>query len=143
MINATLENDIAKIVESQGCTLFDIEILRENDAEILRVTIHKKSGVTHDDCQKISEILSPMLDVYENDFNEAYFLEVSSPGLERNLSKARHFECFVGAKILVTLRDKTKILGTLESADSRGFVLDSTRYEYDEIKKAKSVFEWN
>ena len=142
MIDAKLSSQIAQIVESEGYTLFDIEVVRENDNLILRVCIHSVNGIAHDDCQKISEIISPLLDIYEP-FSGAYLLEVSSPGLERILSKPQHFACFVGQKIQITLSDKSKICGILDSADESHFVLSGESYAYSDIKKAKSIFEWN
>ncbi len=142
MIDAKLYSQIAQIVESEGYTLFDIEVVRENDNLILRVCIHSESGIAHNDCQKISEIISPLLDIYEP-FEGAYLLEVSSPGLERILSKPQHFACFVGQKIQITLNDKSKICGILDSADESHFVLGGESYAYSDIKKAKSIFEWN
>lgn len=142
MIDQKLYSQIAQIVESEGYTLFDIEVVRENDNLILRVCIHSPKGIAHDDCQKISEIISPLLDIYEP-FNDAYLLEVSSPGIERILSKPQHFRCFVGQKIQITLNDKSKICGILDSADDSHFMLNGESYAYSDIKKAKSIFEWN
>ncbi len=142
MIDAKLSAQITQIVESQGYILFDIEVVRENDDIILRVCIHKDGGILHSDCQKISEILSPLLDVYEP-FKDAYLLEVSSPGIERNLTKPQHFRCFLNQKIQITLNDKSKICGILSGADEAHFTLDGARkFAYSDIKKAKSVFEW-
>lgn len=142
MIDSKLSTQIAQIVESSGYNLFDIEVVRENDSLILRICIHSAQGITHDDCQKISEILSPLLDVYEP-FDGAYSLEVSSPGLERTLSKTRHFQCFVNQKIQITMQDKSKICGILDSANDSHFTLNGESYAYSDIKKAKSIFEWN
>lgn len=141
MISPKLSAQITQIVESSGYTLFDIEITQENENRILRIYIHHKDGIKHSDCEKISDIISPMLDVYEP-FNDAYLLEVSSPGLERILSKPQHFQCFLNQKIQVTLNDKSKIIGVLKEADSTSFRLDSTSFAYSDIKKAKSIFEW-
>lgn len=141
MINPKLSAQITQIVESNGYMLFDIEVVRENENNILRIYIHHKDGIKHSDCQKISDIISPMLDVYEP-FDSAYMLEVSSPGLERILSKPQHFQCFLNQTIQITLKDKSKILGVLKEADSTQFKLDSTIFSYSDIKKAKSIFEW-
>lgn len=141
MIDAKLTSQITQIVEAQGYVLFDIEVVQENTERILRICIHHKDGIKHSDCQKISDLISPLLDVYEP-FEGAYSLEVSSPGLERILSKPQHFACFVGQKVQITLKDKSKITGILESTDETHFRLDSALYAYSDIKKAKSVFEW-
>lgn len=141
MINSELESQIQKIVEKSGYFLYDIELLRENESYILRVSITSKNGINHQDCQTINDLISPLLDVYDPIDGE-YFLEVSSPGLERVLKKPNHFKLSIGDKIEIKLMDKTKIIGILNNSDDDGFYLDSTYYKYNDIKKAKSVFEW-
>ncbi|MDE6885956.1 MAG: ribosome maturation factor RimP [Helicobacteraceae bacterium] len=129
------------MVENSGYSLYDIELLNENDSRIFRISITSLSGINHEDCQKVSEIISPMLDVYDP-ISEEYFLEVSSPGLERTLKKPNHFILSLNQKIEIKLNDKTKISGILTKADESGFYLDDKYFKYDEIKKAKSIFEW-
>ena len=141
MISSELESQILKIVEKSGYLLYDIEVLREQDSHILRISITSPNGITHQDCQKINDLISPMLDVYDPISGE-YFLEISSPGLERILKKPNHFRLSLGDKIEIKLMDKTKVIGILENTDDEGFYLDSTYYKYSDIKKAKSVFEW-
>lgn len=141
MINNELESQITKIVENNGYSLYDVEILRENDLFIFRISITSKDGINHEDCQKINDLISPLLDVYDPIDGE-YFLEISSPGLERVLKKPNHFKLSIGDKIEIKLLDKTKIIGILCNSDDEGFYLDSTYYKYSDIKKAKSVFEW-
>lgn len=136
-----LESQIESIVAQNGYILYDIEIVRENDSRIFRVSITSPKGINHSDCQKISEIISPLLDVY-NPIESEYFLEVSSPGLERILKNPRHFALSIGEKIAVNFKDKTKQSGILESADESGFVMDGKRVEYSEIRKAKTIFQW-
>ncbi|RDU57594.1 ribosome maturation factor RimP [Helicobacter sp. MIT 99-5507] len=141
MIDSELESQITKIVEKNGYFLYDIEVLRENDAHILRISITSKNGINHNDCQKINDLISPLLDVYDPIDGE-YFLEISSPGLERILKKPNHFKLSIGDTIEIKLLDKTKIIGILKESDDNGFYLDSTYYKYSDIKKAKSVFIW-
>ncbi len=141
MIDSKLESSIKQIVENSGYSLYDIELLNENDSRIFRISITSLSGINHEDCQKVSEIISPMLDVYDP-ISEEYFLEVSSPGLERTLKKPNHFILSLNQKIEIKLNDKTKISGILTKADESGFYLDDKYFKYDEIKKAKSIFEW-
>lgn len=140
-MNNDLLSQINKIVESKGFNLYDIEILKENGANIFRVSISSSNGINHDDCQVISDIISPLLDIY-NIVDDGYFLEVSSPGLERILKKPNHFKLSINQKIKITLNDKTKLIGILKSADENGFYLDSKYYKYSDIKKAKSILEW-
>ena len=141
MIDNKLESQITKIVEKNGYFLYDIEILRENDAHIFRISITSKNGITHSDCQKINDLISPLLDVYDPIDGE-YFLEISSPGVERILKKPNHFKLSIGDMIEIKLPNKTKITGILKESDEEGFYLDSIYYKYSDIKKAKSVFLW-
>lgn len=136
-----LESQIAKIVEKNGYSLYDIDILKENQSSIFRVSITAQKPITLEDCKTINDIISPLLDVY-NPIDGEYFLEVSSPGLERNLKKPNHFKLSIGDKIQITLQDKTKLSGILSNADESGFYLDKQYFKYSDIKKAKSVFEW-
>ena len=141
MINSELESKIKKIVEKNNYFLYDIEILKENNSHIFRISITSKNGINHDDCQKINDLISPLLDVYDPIEGE-YFLEISSPGIERILKKPDHFKLSIGDTIEITLLDKTKIIGILKESDDNGFYLDCTYYKYSDIKKAKSVFLW-
>ena len=109
---------IKQIVEDNGFRLYDIENVKEGDYNYYRIYIQKAdgSGVSLDDCAQLNRIISPIFDV-EYDTDEAYFLEVSSPGVERPLKKPEHFELSVGEKVKVTLKDGSKIVGKLQGYD--------------------------
>lgn len=100
-----------------------------------------KKPITLDDCAFVDGVISPLLDVYPP-IEGGYSLEVSSPGLERKLKTPRHFMLSVGENICLTLSDKTTLTGRLTAADEGGFSLDSRRFRYSEIRKAKTTFEW-
>ena len=91
LISQELQAKIQKLVESFGCKIYDITTLKENENQILRISITKKPSVSLDDCQEVSLALSPLLDVEIPNF-EKYYLEVSSPGIERPLKTKKHFE---------------------------------------------------
>lgn len=90
------------IVEKENIELVDIEFKKEGSNRYLRVYIDKESGVTLDDCQKVSEELSEKLDELDP-IQESYFLEVSSPGLDRPLKKESDFKRFKGEVVEVKL----------------------------------------
>lgn len=137
-----LEEKIAKIVESFGAKLYDIENAREHDHDIFRVYITSPQGVDLSLCEKISKMLSPMLDV-EYKTNNAYFMEVSSPGVERRLKKPSHFEDSIGENIKVKTTENEKIEGRLTGADTEGIELDDKiKIAYEQIKNAATVFKW-
>ncbi|MCX7843551.1 MAG: ribosome maturation factor RimP [Clostridia bacterium] len=90
------------IVDKHLFELVDVEFVKEGANWYLRVYIDKPSGVTIDDCQVISEGLSEVLDK-EDPIEQSYFLEVSSPGLERPLKKDSDFEKYKGETVEVKL----------------------------------------
>ena len=92
----------APIVESFGCSLWDVEYVREGADRYLRVYIDKEGGIEIDDCEKIHRALDPVLD--ERDpIAESYYFEVCSAGLERALKRPSDFERFMGSPILIKL----------------------------------------
>ena len=86
------------IVEALGLELVDIEYLKEGGSWFLRIFIDKPEGITHDDCQAVSERVGQILDE-KDPIPQAYILEVSSPGIERPLKKPEDFERFHGHKV--------------------------------------------
>jgi ribosome maturation factor RimP len=87
------------ILESMGLSLWDLEFHKQGPQWILRIFIDRESGgVTLTDCETVSRDLSAALDV-EDIIAHAYTLEVSSPGLDRTLSKPEHFVRFTGSMI--------------------------------------------
>lgn len=82
--------------------LVDLEYVKENGRYFLRVYIHKEGGVNLDDCQKMSEALGEKLDK-DDSIKEAYYLEISSPGLDRPLKTNRDLERNLGKDIEINL----------------------------------------
>lgn len=96
-------SDLVKpITDTHSYELVDVEFLKEGTNWYLRVYIDKPGGITIDDCQTVSESLSDVLDK-EDPIEQTYFLEVSSPGLERPLKKERDFEKYKGETVEVKL----------------------------------------
>lgn len=91
---------VLPIVEKNSFELVDVEFVKEGANWFLRVYIDKEGGITLDDCQIVSEELSVLLDE-KDPINRRYFLEVSSPGIERPLKKDRDFERFKGSLVKV------------------------------------------
>ena len=141
----SLEEKIAKIVEAGGAKLYDTEVATEFDDTIYRVYITAPEGVTLDQCAEISNELSPFLDVHPP-VQGAYRLEVSSPGIERKLTKRKHFEQSVGDKVKAKILGGEKIKGVLKSADEKGIVVETKEgekpYTYDQLGTVKTYFEF-
>ena len=141
-----LETQIAKIVEAKGADLYDIEIVTEFDETIFRVLVTKAGGVDLDLCADISHELSPFLDVHPP-MSQRYRLEVSSPGIERKLTKLVHFKNAIGEKVKLKIAGGEKLKGLIKSADDEGIVVETNqgeeRFAYGEIRTAKTYFDWN
>jgi ribosome maturation factor RimP len=141
-----LETQIAKIVEANGADLYDTEIVSEFDETIFRVLVTKVGGVDLSLCAGISHELSPFLDVHPP-MSQAYRLEVSSPGIERKLSKPVHFKNAIGEKVKIKVLGGDKLKGTLISADKDGIVLETKQgeenFEYAELNTCKTYFDRN
>lgn len=90
------------IVESQGCSLWDVEYVREGSERFLRLYIDKEGGVNINDCEAIARAVDPILDE-KDPIPESYHFEVCSAGLERPLKRPGDFEKFLGSPILVKL----------------------------------------
>jgi ribosome maturation factor RimP len=89
-------------VEAAGYELVDVDWKREQTGWVLRAYIDKPGGISHEDCERVSRELSPVLDVHDV-IPQAYNLEVSSPGLDRPLRTAEHFRRFIGRRAKVRL----------------------------------------
>lgn len=107
------ENLVLPIVEKEKIELVDIEYKKEGPNWYLRIYIDKPNGITLDDCQKVSEQLSDKLDK-EDPIKENYFLEISSPGLDRPLKKESDFTRFKGEMVEVKLYETLNGSKTIE-----------------------------
>ena len=90
------------VVEEEGCSLWDVEYVREAGTWYLRVFIDKDGGVSIDDCERVSRRLDPILDE-EDPIPESYVFEVGSAGADRELKRPGDFARFMGSEIEVRL----------------------------------------
>ncbi len=121
------EKLIAPILEQNHFELYDVEYVKEGGNWFLRAYIDKENGITVDDCELVSRALSDLLD--KNDFiPDAYILEVSSPGLGRQLKRDKHFEKSIGEEVEVKLYkpvDKKKeFVGILTAFSQESLTLE-------------------
>ena len=142
MIN---QEHITKIIESCGVNIYDTEVVTEFEKRIFRIYITSKEGVSLDKCAEVSRILSPIFDV-EPPLEGEYILEVSSPGIERKLTKPEHFSTSIGEKVKIKLKDKEKFIGVLEGFENNTLTLridnEVKKITLDTIEKARTYFEW-
>lgn len=90
------------IAKENGCYIYDVEFVREGGIYFLRIYADKDGGITVDECEQISRALSKKLDEADPIKNN-YYLEVSSPGIERKLKTPEHFERYIGETIDIGL----------------------------------------
>lgn len=113
---------IAKpIVEEEGCSLWDVEYVREAGSWYLRIYIDKVGGVDIDDCERISRRLDPVLDEADP-IPDSYVFEVGSAGIERELKRPGDFDAFLGSDVEVRLyqpvNGQKSFVGTLVGYDN-------------------------
>ena len=144
MIRAMAE----RVARSEGLYLVDVEVKGGRSNPLLRVYIDKPGGISHSDCQLVSEQLSAMLDV-EDPFPGSFMLEVSSPGLDRELRKQSDFEHFAGRRARLILREPVDghsvVEGRLAGWEAGRVLIDAgegrREFELSELSKAKLVAE--
>ena len=131
---------LAPIAASCGVRVYDVEYVREGSENYLRCYIDKDGGVTIDDCEAVSRLLSDALDA--SDFiADAYTLEVSSPGLGRALTKDRHFAQSIGEEVEGTTFRPVGDAGTKQfSGILRAFDADTVTLEEED--GSELVLEW-
>ena len=133
---------IKETVESCGTELWDVKFLKEGASWYLRVFIDKPEGISIDDCTEVSHAIDPVIDEADP-IDVSYYLEVCSPGLERELSRPEHFIKMQGQKVKVKLYKAVdgvkEFTGILKSAQN-GVTLETENGEMTftlkEISKA-------
>jgi ribosome maturation factor RimP len=140
-----------RVGASEGLEIVDVQLLGGGGSRVLRIFIDKPQGVTHADCEFISLNVGTILDVEDVIPGGRYKLEVSSPGVERKLTRPADFQRFLGHKIKVALRDAVEgqkhWAGTLQSFAEGMVTLEpspgkSVQFAFDQVERANLKFEW-
>ena len=117
---------IKDAVEAEGVRLWDVRFLKEGASWYLRVFIDKPEGISIDDCTNVSHAIDPIIDEAEP-IDVSYYLEVCSPGIERELTRSRHYEESLGKQVRLKLYraydGKKEITGTLEDVTEENVTL--------------------
>ncbi len=125
-IETLVEKLVTEIIHGTNLELVDVEYVKERDW-YLRVFLAKEGGIGVDDCQWVSERLESKLDELDP-IKDSYFLEVSSPGLDRPLKEAKDFARHLGDKVEVhtfaPINGQKTLVGTLLAADDGGISLE-------------------
>ena len=150
-VAAKIEEIAHRVAESEGIELVEVEVKGGGVNRFVRISIDKPSGVTHGDCELVSQQVGTILDVEDVVPGGRYTLEVSSPGVERKLLKPRDYERFQGKKARIALRDPVEGRrnwdGTLAGFEDGVIALEIApgkiqRFPFDQVHKANLKFEW-
>ena len=117
---------IKDAVEAEGVRLWDVRFLKEGASWYLRVFIDKPEGISIDDCTNVSHAIDPIIDEADP-IDVSYYLEACSPGIERELTRSRHYEESLGKQVRLKLYraydGKKEITGTLEDVTEENVTL--------------------
>ena len=145
-IEERVEELIKDKIENIGYSLYDVEYAKEGPNYYLRIFIDSEKGIDLDDCEKVSNEINEKLD--EADYiKEQYYLEVSSPGVERVLRKDIHLEQNIGKQVEAKLFKKDEngsknYIGVLKNFDEQTVTIDEIKIERKNIAQLKTVYEW-
>lgn len=139
-----------RVARSEGLEIVDVTFAGGGKNRVLRITIDKPIGVSHADCELISQQVGTILDVEDVIPGGSYRLEVSSPGLERKLTRARDFERSVGKKARIVLREPAEGRrdweGVLAQVAGDEVTLDAAgkpiRFTIGQVARANLKFDW-
>ena len=147
-IEEKVENLISKTINNLGYELYDVEYIKEGKDYFLRIYIDSENGIDLDDCEKVSNSINEILDK-EDYIKEQYFLEVSSPGIERNLRKEKHLKDNLGNNIQIKLfkpiDSKKQYKGILRDFSNDYIVIfngKEIKIDRKNISQIKTVYNW-
>lgn len=147
-VEREVEKLIEKVLEREGIEIVDIEYAPGPKGGRLTIFIDREGGVDIDTCVRVSELISPLLDTTDI-FKSRYFLEVSSPGIERRIRKKRDFERFKGSRVRVETKTpidgRRNFQGIIGDVADDHFMLEeekgSYQIKFDEIKRANLIVD--
>ena len=146
-IEERVENLLKEKIEAIGYELYDVEYSKEGKNYFLRIFIDKPEGIDLNDCEKVNNEIDGILDKADY-IKEQYFLEVSSPGIERIIRKEKHLKKYIGHEINIKLFKKDKngnkeYQGILKAFDQENIELEENiKIERKNIAQIKTVYNW-
>ena len=143
---------LTPVINDLGYEVWDIEYVKEGAEYFLRFTIDNADGINIDDCEKVHRAIDPLL-VELDPFEDAFNVQVYSPGLERDVKYGWHYEALIGEKLELRLfapleayPAKKVFTGILKAFEDNKVTLEDGENEYiipfDAISKAKTVFDF-
>ena len=146
-----IEEIARRVAGSEGIEIVEVEVKGGGSNRLVRISIDRPEGVTHGDCELVSQQVGTILDVEDVVPGGRYTLEVSSPGVERKLVKPQDYQRFQGKKVKITLRQpvegRRNWEGTLAGMENGEVKVEtapgqSIRFPLDDVQKANLKFEW-
>lgn len=151
---AKIEERVEKLIENPinnlGYELYDVEYVKEGKDYFLRVFINKEDGISLDDCEKVNNEITGLLDTQDY-LKEQYFLEVSSTGIEKVLRKDKHLKENIGVEVEVKLfkpiNKKKVILGILKDFNEEEVTIITNENTTEVIQRKdisliKTIYHW-
>lgn len=146
MKNDALVNEIYEMVkpiaDELNYDIYHVEYVKENGELYLRIYIEKDGGITLSDCEALSRRVSDLMDE-KDPIKDPYFLEVSSPGLNRTLFTEEHYKRFIGREVMVKFTKyvdgKKNIKGILKEVNEDSIVVEADQLINIPKDKIKSV----
>ena len=142
---------VTPCITELGYRVWDVEYVKEGAEWYLRITLDSDDGIDIDDCEKVSRAINPIIDEADP-IEDFYYLEVSSPGLERVLRKTEHFEASIGEEIEIRLfapdeNKKKAYEGTLVAYTEEELTVDVAgellKIPNGKISKVQTVFDFS
>ena len=148
-IEEKVEELLRDKIENIGYDLYDVEYAKEGPNYYLRIYIDNENGIDLNDCEKVSNEINELLDQADY-IKDQYFLEVSSPGIERILRKDKHLAKNLGKKVEVKLfkkdsKGKKEYMGTLEAFNDDTITIktdEEIELERKNVAQIKTVYDW-
>jgi ribosome maturation factor RimP len=150
-VASKIEEIAQRVAQPEGLEVVEVEVKGGGNQRFVRISIDKPAGVTHGDCELVSQQVGAILDVENVVPGGRYTLEVSSPGVERKLLKPADYQRFQGKRARITLREprdgRRNWEGTLAGLANGSIALETEagttmRFPLDAIQKANLKFEW-
>ena len=148
-IEEKVEQLVKDPIEKLGYSLYDVEYVKEGPEYYLRIYIDKESGIDLNDCEKVSNEINEILDKADY-IKEQYYLEVSSPGIERKLRKDKHLEQNISKNVEIKLfkkdnNGKKEYTGNLKAFNQEEIIIETDKeiaIERKNIAQIKTIYEW-
>ena len=148
-IEEKVEQLVKDPIEKLGYSLYDVEYVKEGPEYYLRIYIDKESGIDLNDSEKVSNEINEILDRADY-IKEQYYLEVSSPGIERKLRKDKHLEQNISKNVEIKLfkkdnNGKKEYTGKLKAFNQEEIIIETDKeiaIERKNIAQIKTIYEW-